>query len=855
MGWETDKLEYIGKLQRVDAGIQEIAKLSGNQIVTPAMEQELQTLRAQAEELLRKLQQDEFEIAVVGLESAGKSFFANALTDLNALPTADERCTYTSTCIRPGPENMADVVFYSAAEFTRDLQEKLKQLGIEDSDHYNLSNLTLEKYEQLYAGCTEDAKARYGTTLNQDIMDTLQNKGSLQRYIGQSPAHFTAEQLQTSDFTGFITDPGKAIAAKDVTIYSTELGRMLGSTEALNAVLYDVPGFNSPTAMHEEQTLQKMDRADVIIMVAKAHEPSLDNAVLNIFDRPDADGNLMKEKLFVFANKADWATDLEKNKAKTRSEWIETRRILPAEHADRIVFGSAKAHLGDETARESLRRKGATDGITEMREKLVRYYTTDRFSVLRRRIDRILFDVDQLFKDAKERFGTGGPARSDPSRTEYNSLLLKRTGELRRQVHEALVQLKDHVNRDARDNRPLTGQVVACIDSAIRPEKYGLDDALIDKIHIERAGIGAAEQPLKIDGEVRERRFDEMYGEFTSGILESTRSKHQEVCDRVVDIFMDAVHADPHYTDIDALRNEVVAFCRLDEQAQNEDDVYYQSLIERFARDVFEVQIKFVPGIDRLRKFQEEAPNFFSLGVFYNASQQGDAADGYVSRAPADSALWRLLLYPDYAAVLTDDTALEKLREVTGQQEIDDRAQDLLRRLVNVYGPQVSDRLEEAFRGVTVSRQPAAAAPVIAGVLGELLEDVDESPRNILDGTRYMNDIASRQQHYTYKDVQQEFDDDLHALSLVLRNAFVPAVHVDKAFSARESKLIEDIVSRLDSDAFLDFVSANFSRIAAAALRDYEAAEAQRTMNTAVMREIQRILDAISAGGSADVSG
>ena len=92
-------------------------------------------------------------------------------------------------------------------------------------------------------------------------------------------------------------------------IYSTELRKMP------NAIMYDVPGFNSPTAMHEEQTLQKMRAADAIIMVAKANEPTLTAEVLKIFQNSDVDGAYLSEKLFVFSNKADLATDLQKKQA------------------------------------------------------------------------------------------------------------------------------------------------------------------------------------------------------------------------------------------------------------------------------------------------------------------------------------------------------------------------------------------------------------------------------------------------------------------------------------------------------------------------------------------------------------
>src|SRR4051794_36560885 len=48
---------------------------------------------------LDRLEKGEFRIAVVGLEKAGKSTFVNAWLESDLLPTADERCTFTTTQI------------------------------------------------------------------------------------------------------------------------------------------------------------------------------------------------------------------------------------------------------------------------------------------------------------------------------------------------------------------------------------------------------------------------------------------------------------------------------------------------------------------------------------------------------------------------------------------------------------------------------------------------------------------------------------------------------------------------------------------------------------------------------------
>ena len=101
---------------------------------------------------------------------------------------------------------------------------------------------------------------------------------------------------KTQNGAGFIFNiaNSKAIAVKEITIGSRLLEKMP------NAIIYDIPGFNSPTEMHQQQTRTRMKSADAIVIIAKADEPSLTGEVLDIFRECDNDGTVLNDKLFVF---------------------------------------------------------------------------------------------------------------------------------------------------------------------------------------------------------------------------------------------------------------------------------------------------------------------------------------------------------------------------------------------------------------------------------------------------------------------------------------------------------------------------------------------------------------------------
>lgn len=845
MPWEEEKDLYVKKLKQITGGITKILDLKDNRVVTPEMTSSLLRLRSDAERLLPKLEKGEFEIAVVGVEKAGKSSFSNALIGLAALPTADERCTFTSTCIRPGKESFADVSFYSQQEFDRSFREKLEELGIPNAQLYTIETLSQERYEQLFENCDDTKKQLYERSLHRDIIATLRYRNELRQYVGSPKKRFSGGELKNPEFSAFITSPARAIAVKEVVIYSTELRDMP------NAVMYDVPGFNSPTAMHEEQTLARMQAADAIIMVAKANEPTLTADVLKVFKKSDVDGAYLSEKLFVFANKADLATDLGKNKRTTYREWIDEYRILPnsTEGRDRIVFGSANACLSDTEARKKLQECGIPDGgIKILRDKLQTYYKTARFEVLKKRVNKILVDVKKIF-DGTEM--TGAAPYDNAERYQIVMALQKK---LSGSICKQLEDLKAELNTEVQTERPLSTRVSERIRDLVTVERYEIQSEELDRFHKKKIGVGLAERPHTIDSDIREERFTQMYGDFMDEILSCTGSRHADVCKRILDIFLGAMRMSPGSREYARLEDEVKELCALDSDV---DDGYYQSLIERFGRDVFEVQIKFPQGQERLGKFQEEAANFFSLGVFYRTSDNGDKLPYFKG---TDSPLWRLLLYPENAAAASKDQVIQKLQQMTGLQNVGGTVSGLVDRLMTLKGRDTIATLEHAFRNfLSAGAKPEA---VIFAAVKEILENVLDGydgdsatlMEEILTGDRYQKDVSQKHGNYSYEQVRQEFSNDILALQMVLQNAVVPAVGIDKAFNARAAKLIEDIIKMLDDSRFERFVAKNAEIIEASEFGRMNEEEAQRNLDMAVMNEIQNILSKLDGGSDRNLT-
>lgn len=339
--YDIELKEYEQKLGVQISGINKILGLNTDGLLESDVEGRLDEIGNKATKLLDKLKNNEFEIAIVGLESSGKSTFVNAVIGNDILPSKPGRCTYTSTSIRYG-DNTAIVKFFSEEEFEKKFQNDLKQLGIKDYGLYTYEKLSPEDYRRMFDEI-EDSK-NSTVNVNEDIEEIIKNKEKIKKFIGAAPKTFRGEiELEGEDFKKFITEPAYALAVKEIIIYSDKLDKMQ------NVIIYDVPGFDSPTKVHKEQTSKRMKDADAIIYITTAERPSLTDSALKMFAKEsDEDGVRIGDKIFVFANKADYPMskeELEANIDVIKSDLVGRSIITEKLVNSRLIVGSALAKL------------------------------------------------------------------------------------------------------------------------------------------------------------------------------------------------------------------------------------------------------------------------------------------------------------------------------------------------------------------------------------------------------------------------------------------------------------------------------------------------------------------------------
>jgi len=856
-----EREEYIAKLEGQIQAIDSILKMDSGTVVSAELRKQLKALKTEAETVLRKLRNNEFEIAIVGLEKAGKSTFANALMENNLLPTKDLRCTFTSTQIEysgDDKDDSATVSFYTADEFDKDFKDKLCKLGFPNYERYSFDTIDEKQYLTIYESEVSDEKKRlYGDSIHEDILAIIRNVDSLSELLGRPAIPFGADRINSGELEAYITDEAKARAVKQVVIRSKKLNEMK------NAIIFDVPGFNSPTELHKIQTLERMKSADAIIVVANGVSPSLTGESLKILRESDDEGNPLNDKLFVFANKTEGARDISKNISDTFNEWISKGFVAQA-NKHRIIFGSALAHLqeagldpDDRTLRAFKERESEMpngDGVEAMRKILADYNENERFEVLKRRINRIKADILKAFSDI--RTGNEELAASRSYSAEQVAMVAELIDDIRPSAEKKLLDLKAEIRSYMPTEQPLSKQIITYITDNVTTEHYSVSDELLDHVKKHTPFIGNHDDVGRIEATIREMKFKEMYEDFSQNVINIADKHHTEYSAQILDIILDAMGVDtssPYREELaDSLKGEVSAFRSDLISSDHSNELYYQSLIERFSRYIYQILITSQYSAERLREFYDSIDNFYSLSVFYKKPDCEDDL-AYIDIAPKDQPLCMMLLFHHYLNAADNIRLLmTDISRISGIRDVPDEITKIAEKAFSATGGNKETIIETVTKKAAniVDKSDDFRVNLVKQALSQVIESNEPcSVANKEAFTQYYERYHSSIRGgklYSVEDFRADFDVDIQILQDVLVNAFVRAISMEKPFVAREAKSIDDIIDYIKSKSFGAFLSANFYKIKYKETQLLDKQRREQEQNAAIIKAISGILDSLA---------
>jgi len=630
--------EFLAKIAEAQKDLEEqieiIEKINGDfplfkedlgEEVGEELKREIERIEGQNRRYLEKLKNRRFEIAVVGLEKAGKSTFINALIGNNILPSAPERCTFTSTKLTYGGDE-AIVEFYSRSEFNKIFQSMLADLNYPDFEKANFETMGLSQFVNFFNSLEKTNPILYkehqGKT-DEEIKDILKHKSEIGKYLGSPARKFSGEELIKESFQSFIRgenrgkNTSKPRSVKNVEIRSSKLSKIQ------YGIIFDVPGFDSPTRIHERQTLERLKSADAIVLITNAgRNPSIRGTELNILRKEaDQDGIKLIDKLFVFGNQIDLAENPKHNETILREDLTKKYKLTTE---DKVFVGSAKLHL--EKIKGKTIRKIET-GIDKFYNRLVDYYQNERFEIVNRRVK----ENRSILIDFVRKIDTNLKIKDISSEINRRRTILirKKIREIEEEVVKELKRLKKEIKKEIQDEKYFSSK----FQEKVKEEEIfkKIDEEWLEDAHIEVNQSITLEKPVEnINIEARRRLHRQFLNQFVDIIREITDKKGEEYEKRIGEIFYKALNIKS-----DKLQRELEAFLNdlLKDKRHNFNRFEY--LIDRFARNIFDALILYHRGsIDRLGKFKSSKLDFEFLDHHFN--KRGKLISMILNGSPKD---------------------------------------------------------------------------------------------------------------------------------------------------------------------------------------------------------------------------
>lgn len=871
--------EFIQQFQEANQAFRTILeKDQQHYIIPPEQYSQIERMQLRNEALLKKLQNRDFTVAIVGLEKAGKSTLGNALIQIDALPAYTERCTYTTTEVRAGNETRAEIEFYSQAEFGDNFNKMLRQLEFPGTaDFSTFSRDVFDRYWKSVEG--DESKQPFfnlhDSTTVRDLREMLEQRRTIQSLLGQPPMAFTGEdQLESKAFQKYITGyarkdklaggaevvvrTGEPYAVKKVTIFSTKLGDMQ------NIRLFDVPGFDSPTRLHKEQTQQKLMEADAIILVTDVGtRPNLVGTQVEMLNKGlvDEDGIRLSDKAFVFGNRLDVAGSEQNQKNNAAALRRDAMKYHIAQES-RVFVGSAwlcRKQQKNEAAEGN--PLGGKFGVDELRQGLRQYYDTDRAEVLERRARQRIKEVrDVLQKALDASMGTGGGLEIARCYFQTQNIIKNAFVPFREEAHI----IADSYLKTVRETHPFSTSLKGDIENLFPSVEDAVVQAqLTHAKNQQKLSASGNFAILNVDTDWREMVRDEFRTRLVGKIAAMTTEKEQNLREKIVDKLLELMQI-PQPTD-----EQRVAVNELFDEAvpKKGEQCNFTPLVDRFAMNPLEVII-YDPfaGLQR-QEFLKDKKNLAEMNVlstyYILGRDEADDFDGATDRA----GLFPMILA--HEGIPDDDGATQKKDDDEAWRDSPEgkwlleyfsknKAQlgrglaltiDLLP--LGKWAKLLSHVVltDEGIRRLENALDDALYMPSKKDI-STLQEVIDAygNPASI-DGQRadrktVIEHLAKKAQVTNEEEMVAALGDDIRILRSVMRYAVIEAMGLDTAFAVTVGRNVDAIRDLYKKTELIDPWIEKYAKILRPeTITKAEEQAAQNEISRSIANEIQNVLE------------
>lgn len=763
------KLEILKYVEKYTDILDEIGNIKDRVLIEDSSKDLFSKINNKLKSRKERLKKPKFEVAIIGLEKAGKSTFANALLKDDYLPQAPNRCTYTTTTIESSKENnRATISFYTKNEFLESFQATCKDIELQNID---FETITLDSFEKIL----QEKSALFQNSNNaDDIRAIIKNRDDIKKYLDKSDE--IIESNIKNSIKPFIVDEKIARAVKNINILSNEF------KDFDDMVLYDVPGFDSPTKFHMEQAKKYLLRADaVILLLSIAENVSFTKMLADyIKDVKDEDGTTLKRKLIIGATKFDF--HIHGNKDEDLKGIEERKELLIKEckkfdiyKEENFFLTSPLSYLeglkamNSDKAHSKIINLGLDDGVLNIRNRVVDFFNNEAIDVLR---DAIAIDVQECKTFLLEfRKNNNTEDLHEKINEEEYDLKIKKINEISKQLLDIVVDKQKFVKEQ--------------------------NDFNIQKSIIEKMETIWLDQ-IKISDEKRESLIKEItqdntekVGEFQSKLRPVIYAKSLELMKKMI---AEAIE-DKSFNVINNFKDEILKVFNINSEKENKlkeklseiidkhsyNSKSYEPLLDRFLIDIFKIMIEYPIATskndERFKAFKESEQSIESLLVF------DDSYDRELGSLYAQSLVKKILVhYEDIKFEDIKNKLIQYKDLFVHNLSIDDLASSLMNKKISL-------RTLDNFIEKSKDKLKNLVADSIIHNISEF------APKNI-----YAELFDNAQKSHTYIQVQEEINKDIDLLKEIISNIVLKAAKIEKPFINSLNNQIESIRIDLNSD-------------------------------------------------------
>ena len=763
------KLEILKYVEKYTDILDEIGNIKDRVLIEDSSKNLFNKINNKLNSRKARLKKPKFEVAIIGLEKAGKSTFANALLKDDYLPQAPNRCTYTTTTIESSKENnRATISFYTKNEFLESFQATCKDIELQNID---FETITLDSFEKIL----QEKSALFQNSNNaDDIRAIIKNRDDIKKYLDKSDE--IIESNIKNSIKPFIVDEKIARAVKNINILSNEF------KDFDDMVLYDVPGFDSPTKFHMEQAKKYLLRADaVILLLSIAENVSFTKMLADyIKDVKDEDGTTLKRKLIIGATKFDF--HIHGNKDEDLKGIEERKELLIKEckkfdiyKEENFFLTSPLSYLeglkamNSDKAHSKIINLGLDDGVLDIRNRVVDFFNNEAIDVLK---DAIAIDVQECKTFLLEfRKNNNTEDLHEKINEEEYDLKIKKINEISKQLLDIVVDRQKFVKEQ--------------------------NDFNIQKSIIEKMETIWLDQ-IKISDEKRESLIKEItqdntekVGEFQSKLRPVIYAKSLELMKKMI---AEAIE-DKSFNVINSFKEEILKVFNINSEKENKlkeklseiidkhsyNSKSYEPLLDRFLIDIFKIMIEYPIATskndERFKAFKESEQSIESLLVF------DDSYDRELGSLYAQSLVKKILVhYEDIQFEDIKNKLIQYKDLFVHNLSIDDLASSLMNKKISL-------RTLDNFIEKSKDKLKNLVADSIIHNISEF------APKNI-----YAELFDNAQKSHTYIQVQEEINKDIDLLKEIISNIVLKAAKIEKPFINSLNNQIESIRIDLNSD-------------------------------------------------------